>query len=97
MLLKFKIKSVNQINAQIKLNEMWKSVNIVNYPIKTNVLARVEDVALLKETLATNSSQKSFKHDATHIWNKTPLSIKQCKTYSSAKLAIKAFVITLPI
>ena len=75
MLLKFKIKSVNQINAQIKLNEMWKSVNIVNYPIKTNFLTRVDDVAqtravtngLLKETLATNSSQRSFIHDATHI------------------------------
>ena len=66
MLLKFKIKSVNQINAQIKPNEMWKSVNIVNYPIKTNVLARVEDVAqtraitngLLKEALSTNASQR---------------------------------------
>ena len=105
MLLKFKIKSVNQINAQIKLNEMWKSVNILNYPIKTNFLTRVDDVAqtravtngLLKETLATNSSQRSFIHDAAHIWNKTPLNIKQCKTYSSAKLAIKAFVITLPV
>ena len=105
MLLKLKIKSVNQINAQIKLNEMWKSVNIVNYPIKTNVLVRTEDMAQtravtnghLKEAPITNASQRSFIHDATHIWNKTPLNIKQCKTYSSAKLAIKAFVVTLPI
>ena len=70
MLLKLKIKSVNQINAQIKLNEMWKSVNIVNYQIKTNVLARIEDVAQsravtncqLKEAPITNASQISFIH-----------------------------------
>ena len=27
------IVSINQINAQIKLAEMWKALNIVNYPI----------------------------------------------------------------
>ena len=93
MLSKFKMLSVNQINAQIKLNEMWKSVNIAKYPIATNVVARVEDVAQiravssgqLKEVLLSNTSKKYFVHDATHIWNKAPLSIKQCLTYSSAK------------
>ena len=58
------------INTQIKLNEMWKSVNIVNYQIKTNVLARIEDVAQsravtncqLKEAPITNASQISFIH-----------------------------------
>ena len=44
MMLKMKMKSVKQINAQIKLNEMWKSVNIENYPIKTNTVSRTEDV-----------------------------------------------------
>ena len=29
MLVKFKILSVNQMNAQIKLTEMWKSIHIV--------------------------------------------------------------------
>ena len=43
-MLKMKMKSVKQINAQIKLNEMWKSVNIENYPIKTNTVSRTEDV-----------------------------------------------------
>ena len=42
MLKKFKMLSVNQINAQIKLCEMWKSVHIVNYPIKTCMLQRSE-------------------------------------------------------
>ena len=83
---------------------MWKSVNIENYPIKTNAVSRTEDVAqtraitngLLKEELLSNASQRIFLHDATHIWNKTPLAIKQCKTQMSAKLAIKSFVATLP-
>ena len=28
-----KMLSVNQINAQVKLTEMWKASNVVNYPI----------------------------------------------------------------
>ena len=75
MLTKLKIKSVNQINAQIKLSEMWKSVNLINYPIKTNLVTRpdvnVQTRALsngqLQEVLTTNSSQRSFINDATHI------------------------------
>ena len=54
MLKKFKIISVNQINAQIKLNEMWKSVNISNYPIVTNSVSRIEEVA---QTRAVSSGQ----------------------------------------
>ena len=96
---------MRDFNAQIKLNEMWKSVNIPNYPIVTNVVSRVEDVAQtraasagqLKEAPVTYSSEKTFIHDATHIWNKAPLSIKQSKTFLSAKKAIKLFVLTLPI
>ena len=35
MLSKFNLLSVNQMNAQIKLTEIWKSVNVKNYPIKS--------------------------------------------------------------
>ena len=60
--------SVNQINAQIKLDEMWKSTNIPNYPIVTKMVSRTENVAQtravtsgqLEEILTTNSSDKSF-------------------------------------
>ena len=38
LLAKFKILSANQKNAQIKLNEMWKSTHISNYPVKTSSL-----------------------------------------------------------
>ena len=44
ILTKMKMLSVNQMNAQIKLNGMWKSVHVVNYLIKTLPLHRNEDV-----------------------------------------------------
>ena len=44
MLVKFKMLSVNQINAQIKLNEMWKTIHIEKYPIKTLQLVANADV-----------------------------------------------------
>ena len=38
--------SLNQINAQIKLLEIWKTINIEKYPIKTNFVTRNNEVAL---------------------------------------------------
>ena len=34
LLKKFNILSVNQLNAQAKLLEMWKALNVPNYPLK---------------------------------------------------------------
>ncbi len=34
MLKKFDLMSVNQINAKIKLLEIWKSLNLKNYPFQ---------------------------------------------------------------
>ena len=31
------------MNAQVKLTEMWKSIYIVNYPIKTDLLENHSD------------------------------------------------------
>ena len=97
--------SLNQINAQIKLLEIWKSVKIENYPIKTNSVIRANDVALtracsigyLEERKLTNSSSRTFLNDAKHIWNKAPLAIKKCTTIYSAKKAIKSFVVSLSL
>ena len=105
MLTSMNMISVNQINAQIKICEMWKSSHIPNYPIKTEPLQRSVEVANtrvvslghLKEGKLTNASQNFFLNDAMHIWNKTPISIKQCVSLYGAKKAIKAFVSALPI
>ena len=105
MLTKFNLLSVNQINAQIKLTEMWKSVSIANYPIKTLTLQRSDDVmttraasiGTLQEARITTKSERTFLNDAIHIWNLAPLSIKNCTTIYSVKKAVKAFVLTLPV
>ena len=105
MLLNFKIISVNQMNAQIKLSEMWKSIHLKNYPIETTLLecqnegtnTRARSAGLLKESKVTNKSQKTFVNDAIHIWNLAPSSIRDSTSLCSAKKAIKDFVCSLPI
>ena len=105
MLVKFKIFSVNQMNVQIKLTEMWKSINMVNYPIKTELPVdytegantRSRNMGLLKEEKVTVKRQRTYTNDAIHIWNQAPNSIKDCGSIYSAKKAIKAFVALLPI
>ena len=105
LLSKFKILSVNQMNAQTKLCEMWKSVHIENYPIETDTLechsdamnTRARYSGLLKESKISNKSQRTFTNDAIHIWNQAPCKIRDSKSLFSAKKAIKEFVALLPI
>ena len=105
MLKKFNMLSVNQMNAQIKLSEMWKSVHINNYPIKTAMIQRSEDsmntravsTGVLVEARLSGLSQKTFLNDAIHIWNLAPSDLKRCPSIFSAKKSIKTFVSTLPL
>ena len=76
MLVKFKILSVNQMNAQIKLSEMWKSINIENYPLKTELLEMQVDV------LAYIQCEKSHK---SHCGLSTYLKTKYNHNYLSIK------------
>ena len=93
LLTKLNMLSVNQINAQIKLTEMWKSIHITNYPIKSAMIQRNDDVVstraissgLLKEAKLSNMCQRTNINDATHIWNLAPLTIKNCASLSVAK------------
>ena len=65
------------INAQIKLNEMWKTIHIEKYPVKTLQLVanadamntRARTAGLLIEHKVTCQSQRTFINDAIHIWN----------------------------
>ena len=106
MLVKFKMLSVNQMMAQIKLIEMWKTSHFANYPIQTEQLSPQEDVMntrartnglLLKESKVSNLSQRTFLNDAIHIWNQAPIAIRECASLYCAKKAIKTFVAKLPI
>ena len=45
----------------------------------------------------SNLTKNTFINDGIKAWNLAPKNVKECTTYSSAKLAIKKFVKTLPI
>ena len=97
--------SVNQINAQVKLTEMWKMDNIKDYPMQIKRLetlngartTRAVTSGTLVEQGISNLATSTYINDSARIWNKAPLSIKECKTLMSAKKAIKTFVKTLPV
>ena len=96
--------SVNQINAQVKINEMWKAINNETNALKITIkkkdseadITRADKNVTLMEVGLSNLCKKTFLNDAAHIWNVTPESIKAMKSLSCAKKAIKTFVQTLP-
>ena len=103
--MKYPIISVNQINAQVKLTEIWKSTNINNYPIisdkqeekevsrTTRAITRGDVI----QTASSNLSQATFLNDAFKIWNKAPRQLKTCKLLFSVKKEIRNYVKTLPL
>ena len=92
-----KIPSVNQINAQIKLLEIWKSQHSKNYPIKWKKRneaiqdrgTRASKDNLLNETFGCKILNSTFINDSARIWNLVPESIKASSTISLAKKNIK--------
>ena len=100
-----KLLSVNQINAQIKITEVWKSQNITNYPTiwtkRNEVIKRPGLKSTNKPELMISGKSylqsHTFYNDAAKVWNGVPVEIKKCKTLISAKKSIKKFVLTLPI
>ena len=81
------------VGSRIKKNQLLTTVPRPDIYVQTRALSNGQ----LQEVLTTNSSQRSFINDATHIWNKAPANIKLCVTLSSAKMAINTIVLTLPI
>ena len=103
--LNLKMLSVNQINAQVKLTEMWKATNISNYPIKCDRKVPRNDDMHTRSTLRgdliiqgkNDLCTSSFILDASKNWNNAPRSIKDSLTIHKAKIEIKKFVTTLPL
>ena len=87
------ILSVNQLNAQIKITEMWKAIKVSNYPLKfknsnTNdsvmvSRSKIEGKLLVKH--GSDNLKSTFKNDGIEMWNSTPDIIKDCKNLDSAK------------
>ena len=107
LLSKFKMLSVNQLSAQIKLKEVWKSLNCQNYPIKfepyNSALSKGSHALRTKENRVFNDnyrlqkSKSSFYVDAARLWNAAPKTIRNAKTDYEAKGAILNFVKNLPL
>ena len=105
ILSKFETLSVNQLNAQIKLVDMWKANNLINYPTKIHKIdpnelrttTRAVTSGRLKEVGLTVCAKNTFFNDGVKAWNKAPDSIKNCKTIWAAKKAIKSYVKSLPM
>ena len=98
--------SVNQLNTQIKLFEVWKSQHSERYPLKW---AEQNELSLERRMRGSNDNQKlhekvgskilnsTFKWDAVRVWNRAPVEIKTCASIFSAKKLIKNYCRTLPI
>ena len=99
--------SVNQLAANIKLTETWKSINLPNYPIQLepNVIDRPETDRIVRmstnrmwnQDARSRAEKESFSRNAAKLWNAAPLSIKNAKTLRIAKNEIKLHCKSLPI
>ena len=105
MLLKFKLASVNQLNARIKLLEIWKAKNIKDYPLqisqqsayKQSVITRADKKERPIEIGKCKLTQRTSISDAIRVWNRAPASVTSCMSEYQAKKQIKEFVKSLPI
>ena len=87
---KYKLQSVNQLSAEIKRIEAWKSINVDSYPIQLeeNNPGRIEIERSVrqgtrkewKDDSKSTAAKISFSRDAAKLWNKAPISIKNAKT-----------------
>ena len=107
MLEKNGLLSVNQLAAQIKLTEVWKSINTNDYPIEleNNQVKRqtndrsVRESTIIhwKEDTKAKSAEESFLRDAAKLWNRAPSYIKEAKSLGIAKSQIKIYCKQLPM
>ena len=91
--------SVNQLAASIKLMEVWKSVNIKDYPVQLEPNNPNADTSLRQlrpstsrawnQDARTGPEKESFTRNAAKIWNIAPTELKEIKSLPMAKKAIK--------
>ena len=108
LLTKFNLLLVNQLAAQIKLTEVWKSVNVDGNPLKLepyNKTNRADMTQALRpktnrvfeEYSRLEASKISFHIDAARLWNRAPLEVQTAPNLARAKETILKHVKSLPI
>ena len=96
--------SFNQMNAQIKLLEAWKMMNIPNYPNKlermtTEPNGRSTRAVTNGKVLESGKSKlglATFISDSVRAWNKSHNALKDITSIYIAKKEIKKIAIALP-
>ena len=97
--------SVNQINAKVKIQEVWKALNVEGYPLKidsqkasdTSTSTRAMTSGRLIESGRSNLVSNCCITDAIRIWNQAPESVKSSVTLTQIKKSAKLYARTLPI
>ena len=105
MLEKFNMQSVNQTNAGIKLLEVWKALNVDDYPLlikrqETKIESMSTRADLTERPIEIGKSaltQRTSISDAIRLWNRAPTKIKDSKSLNQVKREIKSYVKQLPI
>ena len=90
--------SVNQLNAKIKLLEVWKSLNVDNYPLKIATKVQNNNTTNTR-SMTTNQpleigtsvlTQRSCISDAIKLWNHAPLELRSV----AILYAMKKYILT---
>ena len=96
--------SINQLSCEIRLIEVWKSLNFDNYclsdlfeKVVTAQQTRNSNKIRLKCGFKTKLRENSFQYPSVQIWNSAPISVTAAQTESAARSAIRTFVQTLPL
>ena len=96
--------SINQLASEVRLIEVWKSLNQDNYSLK-NLFEKVDNNQRntrasmrirLKSGLKSRLRENSFHYPSVRLWNSAPPTICNAQTESEARRAIRAFVKNLP-
>ena len=92
--------SLNQMSCEVRLIEVWKSLNLEDYCLKDlfeRVNSRNSERIRLKSAFKSRLRENSFHYPSVRIWNTAPSTVTHAKTESQARKAIRNFVQTLPI
>ena len=98
--------SINQLCAETRLVEAWKTVHSDDYCMRDilrikekskYMSTRSDDHTLLEKGMNDKFTNGSFVHLTAKAWNCAPKNVKEATTLSLAKKAIRDFVKTLPI
>ena len=98
--------SLNQLSAETRLVQAWKTAHVEDYCLQDTLSLRKKggNPTRVSETVSFDpgvdcriTSSGTFVHQTAKLWNQAPKSIKTASSLEIAKREIRAYVKTLPI